>query len=90
MLHIHVLLVAPLSTGDMAEPGADRHQRRVPSWETAYHAGPPAEEICRFQVGDGPESKFNRKPALESTPKAFDPAFGLGGAGSDEANVQFP
>lgn len=50
--HIHVLLVAPLGTGDMAEPGADQHQRRVPIWEAAYYAGPPLVRI-RVQCSKG-------------------------------------
>ena len=40
MLHVHVLLVAPLGTGNMPQPGADQHQRRVPIRETADHPGP--------------------------------------------------
>ena len=40
MLHVHVLLVAPLGTGNVTQPGADQHQRRVPIRETADHPGP--------------------------------------------------
>ena len=35
MLHVHVLLVAPLGAGHMAKPGADQHQGRIAVWETA-------------------------------------------------------
>ena len=43
MLHVHVLLVSPLRTRNVPRPGADQHQRRVPVWETAYHARPAAD-----------------------------------------------
>ena len=35
MLHVHVLLVAPLGADHMAKPGADQHQGRIAVWETA-------------------------------------------------------
>ena len=42
MLHVHVLLVAPLGTGHMAKPGADQHQCRVSVRETAHYPGAAA------------------------------------------------
>lgn len=42
MLHIHVLLVAPLGAGNVAEPGADQHEGRVAIRETAHHPGAAA------------------------------------------------
>ena len=43
MLHVHVLLVAPLGTGHMAQPGADKHEGRVTVRETAHHTGAAAD-----------------------------------------------
>ena len=37
MLHIHVLLVAPLGTGHMDKPGTDWYKNGVAVWETANH-----------------------------------------------------
>ena len=42
VLHVHVLLVAPLSTGHMSQPGADKHEGRVTIWETANHTSAAA------------------------------------------------
>ena len=42
MLHIHVLLVAPLGTGHMSQPGADKHEGRIAVRETANHTGAAA------------------------------------------------
>ena len=42
MLHIHVLLVAPLSASHMAQPGADQHEGRVAVREGPHHTGPAA------------------------------------------------
>ena len=39
MLHVHVLLVAPLGARHMAKPGADQHQGGVPVRERPNHAG---------------------------------------------------
>lgn len=39
MLHIHVLLAAPLCTGDMAQPGADKHEGGIAVREGPYHTG---------------------------------------------------
>ena len=37
VLHVHVLLAAPLGTGHMAQPGTDQHQSRVAIRKTAHH-----------------------------------------------------
>ena len=39
VLHVHVLLVAPLGAGHMAQPGTDQHEGGVAVREVAYHAG---------------------------------------------------
>ena len=39
VLHVHVLLVAPLGAGHMAQPGTDQHEGRVTVRETAHHPG---------------------------------------------------
>ncbi len=43
VLHIHVLLVAPLGAGHMAQPGADKHEGRVAVRETTHHTGAAAD-----------------------------------------------
>ena len=43
MLHVHVLPVAPLCTGNVSQSGADQHQRRVPVREAAHYARPAAD-----------------------------------------------
>lgn len=43
MLHIHVLLVAPLGAGHMAQPGADQHEGGVAVWETAHYTSAAAD-----------------------------------------------
>ena len=43
MLHVHVLLVAPLGTSHMAQPGTDQHQGRVAVREAANHTGTAAD-----------------------------------------------
>ena len=43
MLHVHVLPVAPLGTGHMAQPGTDQHEGGVAVREAAYHAGTAAD-----------------------------------------------
>ena len=35
VLHVHVLLDAPLGASHIAQPGTDQHEGRVTSWETA-------------------------------------------------------
>ena len=44
VLYVHVLLVAPLGAGHMAqpEPGTDQHEGRVAVRETAHHTGAAA------------------------------------------------
>ena len=42
MLHVQVLLVAPLRAGDMAQPSTDQHEGGVAIRETAYHTGSAA------------------------------------------------
>ena len=43
MLHIHVLLVAPLGASYMAEPGTDQHQSRIAIREAAHYSGAAAD-----------------------------------------------
>lgn len=43
MLHIHVFLVAPLSTSHVAQPRADQHQGGVSIRERPHYAGPAAD-----------------------------------------------
>ena len=43
VLHVHVLLVAPLGAGHMAQPGTDQHKGRVAVWETAYYTSAAAD-----------------------------------------------
>ena len=43
MLHVHVVLVAPLYTGYMAQPGANQHEGRVAIREGPHHTGPSAD-----------------------------------------------
>ena len=43
VLHIHVLLVAPLGTGHMSQPGADKHEGRIAVRETAHHTSAAAD-----------------------------------------------
>ena len=43
MLHIHVLLVAPLRSRRMTQPCTDQHQRRVPIGERSHHTRPAAD-----------------------------------------------
>ena len=37
VIHIHVLLVAPLGTGHMAQPGTDQHESGVSVRKTTHH-----------------------------------------------------
>ena len=58
VLHIHVLLVAPLSASHMAQPGADQHQSRVAVREGAHHTGPAADltvQPLNYIVGTDPD-----------------------------------
>ena len=43
VLHVHVLLVAPLGTGHMAQPGTDQHKGGIAVRETAHHASAAAD-----------------------------------------------
>ena len=43
VLHVHVLLAAPLGTCHMAEPGADQHQGGVAIGECPHHPRPSAD-----------------------------------------------
>ena len=43
MLHVHVLLVAPLGAGHMAKPDTDQHERRIAVRETSHHTGAAAD-----------------------------------------------
>ena len=43
VLHVHVLLAAPLGTCHMAEPGADQHQGGISVRERPHHARPSAD-----------------------------------------------
>ena len=43
MLHIHVLLVAPLGARNVAKSGADQHQGRVAVRERPHHTRPAAD-----------------------------------------------
>ena len=42
VLHVHVLFVAPLGAGHMAQSGTDQHESRVTVRETAHHTGAAA------------------------------------------------
>lgn len=42
MLHIHIILVTPLSSGYVAEPGTNQHGIRATVWKAAYHPGTTA------------------------------------------------
>lgn len=42
VIHVHVLLVAPLSTGYMSQPVTDQHKGRVAIREVAHHTGASA------------------------------------------------
>ena len=59
VLHIHVLLVAPLSAGHMAEPGTDQHERGVAVRESAHHSGTAA---------DLPVEPFNDIVSADTSP----------------------
>ena len=43
VLHIHILFVAPLGAGYMAQPDTDQHEGRVTVRETARHTGAAAD-----------------------------------------------
>ena len=39
VLHVHVLLVAPLGTGHMAQSGTDQQESRIAVREDSHHTG---------------------------------------------------
>ena len=43
MLHVHVLLVAPLGAGHMAQSGTDQHEGGVAVREAPHHASAAAD-----------------------------------------------
>ena len=43
VLHVHVLLVAPLGASHMAQPGTDQHEGRVAVRKAAYHTSAAAD-----------------------------------------------
>ena len=43
VLHIHVLFVAPLGAGHMAQPGTDQHEGGVAVRETAHYTSAAAD-----------------------------------------------
>ena len=43
VLHVHVLFIAPLGAGHMAQPCTDQHKGRVAVRETAHHTGAAAD-----------------------------------------------
>ena len=67
MLHVHVLLVAPLGTSHMAEPGTDQHKCRVAVRETAHHTGAAADlpvQLFNHIVGADERPVFTGKIAV--------------------------
>ena len=64
MPHVHVLLVAPLGTGYMAQPGTDQHQGRVAVRESTHHTGAAADlpgEPLDHIVGSDPGPMLSRE-----------------------------
>ena len=59
VLHVHVLLVAPLGAGHMAQPCTDQHKGRVAVRETAHHTGAAA---------DLPVQAFNNIVGADASP----------------------
>ncbi len=59
MLHVHVLLVAPLGTGHMAQPGTDQHEGGITIRKTPYHMGAAA---------DFPVQPFNDIVGADTSP----------------------
>ena len=55
MLHVHVLLVAPLGAGHMAQPGTDQHESRVAVGEAANYTGAVRTPLkkCSLTADDG-------------------------------------
>ena len=42
MLPVHVLFVAPVGAGHIAQPGTDQYESRIAIWKTARHTGTAA------------------------------------------------
>lgn len=59
VLHVHVLFVAPLGAGHMAQSGTDQHESRVTVRETAHHTGAAA---------DLPVQAFNNIVGADASP----------------------
>ena len=59
MLHVHVLLAAPLGTGHMAQPGTDQHEGGIAVREAAHHTG---------TVADLPVESFNNVIGTDASP----------------------
>ena len=59
VLHVHVLLVAPLGAGHMAQPGTDQHKGGIAVRETAHHTGTAA---------DLPVESFNNVIGTDASP----------------------
>ena len=67
MLHIHVLLVAPLGAGHMTQPGTDQHKSRVAIRKGTYHPGAAADlpvEPLNDVIGADPCPVFRRKSVV--------------------------
>lgn len=43
VLHVYVLLVAPLGTGHMAQPSTDQHESKIAVRKTTHHASAAAD-----------------------------------------------
>ncbi len=67
MLHVHVLLAAPLGTGHMAQPGKDQHEGGVSVREAPHRTGAamelPVQPLNDF-VGTNASSVFGGKIAV--------------------------
>ena len=50
VLHVHVLLVAPLGAGHMVQPGTDQHESRMAVRETAYHTSAAADLTVQLSI----------------------------------------
>ena len=59
MLHVHVLLVAPLGAGHMAQPGTDQHKGGVSIRETSHYTSAAA---------DLPVESFNNVIGTDASP----------------------
>ena len=67
MLHIHVLLVAPLCASYMSEPCTDQHQSRIAIREAAHYSGAAADlpvEAFHDIVGADTSPVFAGKVAI--------------------------